>query len=119
MVLVAPQGLSRVLTKAACSWLAKTATCLLQKKKRDDAEGNGAAAEPEQKKKKRKAADTVADTADTLAAIAAAPLPVQVCRLATLSRQTSLCTVHCACPLCFTKEGGKPSGVSLWQEYAH
>ena len=54
----------------------------LQKKKRDDAEVNGAAAEPEQKKKKRKAADTVADTAETLAAIAAAPLPVQVSGIA-------------------------------------
>lgn len=57
----------------------------VQKKKRDDAEVNGAAAEPEQKKKKRKAADTVADTAETLAAIAAAPLPVQVYKLALLS----------------------------------
>ncbi len=55
----------------------------LQSKKRTaEPEANGAA-EPEQKKKKKKksatadAADTVAETADTLAALAASDLPVQ------------------------------------------
>ena len=51
----------------------------VQKKRAAEAEADGAAAEPAPKKKKKKAADTVAETADTLAAIAAAPLPMQVC----------------------------------------
>lgn len=50
-----------------------------KKKKREaDADTNGAAAEAEPKKKKKKGdADTVAQTADTLAAVAAAPVPMQ------------------------------------------
>ena len=50
----------------------------VQKKRDADADTNGAAEPQPKKKKKKAAADTVADTADTLAAIAAAPLPVQV-----------------------------------------
>jgi hypothetical protein len=55
---------------------------LQSKKRAAEPEANGAA-EPEQKKKKKKKsatagdADTVAETADTLAALAASDLPVQ------------------------------------------
>ena len=56
-------------------------TLSVQKKRAAEAEADGAAAEPVPKKKKKKAAaDTVAETADTLAAVAAAPLPMQVCQ---------------------------------------
>lgn len=64
-------------------WLANSSgVWFLQKKKRAaEPEANGAA-EPEQKKKKKKSAtagdaSTVAETADTLAALAASDLPVQ------------------------------------------
>ena len=51
----------------------------MQKKKRAAEDTNGAAEQPEQKKKKKKvaSAETVAGTADTLAALAASDLPVQ------------------------------------------